>query len=152
MSADNPTYNLISLRSVFPTGTGISPSIPGWPVVFPVRFSTSVGFSGSFGEPISPPYIEHPWLSPENGLVPYLRIMRGEDRLPHIPNNCDECRKIFRAQISLLSENGMGNGLGPGKRHKKKNPGRQKMQARMDRIRGRLQILAQHEAHHEHRH
>jgi len=109
--------------------TGISPSIP----------NTIVGYdlhSGNvwFGQP------PHPWLEPE-GMASYTRIMRGEEKLPHLPNACEECRKIFRAQLAILKEHDMYVSCGPGKRHKR-NPGRVKISRRVQRVRERLLELA----------
>lgn len=83
----------------------------------------------------------HPWLEPD-GLAARMRIIRGEDQLPHLPNSCTDCREIFREQLAVLKEHDMYASCGPGKRHKR-NPGRVKIGRRVRRVRERLQALAQ---------
>ena len=83
-------------------------------------------------------HIPHPWLSENNGLAAHMRIMRGDDKLPHLPHQCEVCKDIFMAQLRVLRDNGYGLGLGKGKR----NPGRMKLTRRIERVRERLQKLA----------
>lgn len=99
------------------------------------QFEESQSLYSRFSEP------SHPWLQPE-GMASYIRIMRGEEKLPHLPNACEECRRIFRAQLVILKEHDMYASCGPGKRHKR-NPGRVKIARRVQRVRERLAELTQ---------
>jgi len=81
----------------------------------------------------------HPWLG-KDGLASHMRIMRGEEKLPHMPSACNHCREAFEMQWQILVAAGMHIGLG----RRKKNPGRNKMSRKMAEVRGRLRILARY--------
>lgn len=118
--SSNPTYDLMTLESI----PGLYPSIP----------MPSSGFPTMTVRPPFPPYIEHPWLSPEDGLSAYTRVMRGEDRLTHY--QCGICRDMFQKQIEFLRAQGVKV------KFKRKDPGDRKMSRRRGIVRSLLQSVA----------
>jgi len=149
MSANSPTYDINSLKpltnlapnGMLVSGNGrvlsvVAPTLPPGANTWVIHGSHFNRVEFHSHQPADP----HPWLSAD-GMVSYMRIMRGEEKLPHLPTDCNHCHEIFRRQVSFLRDNKMGHGLGPGKRHKE-NPGRMKMQIRLQKIRERLQVLA----------
>jgi hypothetical protein len=103
----------------------IAPSMP----------NTIVGYSPEDGVWFgSPP---HPWLT-KNGLAFHMRIMRGEEKLPHMPTDCQHCRDMYVAQKEALKANGAYRGLFG----RKSNPGRRRMAVRVALVQTRLRTLS----------
>ncbi len=99
--------------------------------IYPTKYSPGPIF-GTTDEPD-----RHPWRDPK-GMVDYFQALRGELSLPHLAIDCKLCADVFEKQERILERHGMLPAA-----HRKRNPGRNKLQRRAEQVWERLRILAQ---------
>lgn len=104
-------------------GAGISPSVPAQKTYYDRatgRWVTAI----------------HPWTLP-NGMADYILVLRGEIELPHWPWACAICQEVFEAWERILEK----HNILPA-RHRKRNPGRKKLWARVQTVQERVRMIA----------
>lgn len=128
------------LDELFPSGIQVSyepPSNTIWYANASMPDNVIYGFSSGSGAWTNGKPA-HGWLT-KDGLASHMRIMRGEEKLPHMPTDCQHCRDMYVAQKEVLRAAGMYQGLFG----RKSNPGRRRMTTRVALVQARLQTLAQ---------